>query len=42
MSWSEIKEISKFNFVHVGNHSHSHVILLIKVMMKLKRYKNLL
>ena len=30
MSWSEIKEISKFNFVHVGNHSHSHGYLVDK------------
>ena len=28
MSWSEIIEISKFDFVHIGNHSHSHDYLV--------------
>ena len=28
MSWSEIIEISKFDFVHIGNHSHSHEYLV--------------
>ena len=30
MSWSEIKEISKFDFVHIGNHSHTHGYLVDK------------
>ena len=24
MNWEELREISQFNFVHIGNHSHSH------------------
>ena len=28
MSWSQIKEISKENFVEIGNHSHSHEYLV--------------
>ena len=28
MSWSQIKEISKENFVEIGNHSHSHEYLI--------------
>jgi len=28
MSWNEIKEISKENFVEIGNHSHSHEYLV--------------
>jgi len=28
MSWDEIKEISKENFVEIGNHSHSHEYLV--------------
>ncbi len=28
MNWSQIKEISQFNFVHIGNHSHSHEYLV--------------
>ena len=30
MNWSEIKEISKFDFVHIGNHSHTHGYLVDK------------
>ena len=30
MSWDQIKEISKFDFVHIGNHSHSHGYLVDK------------
>ncbi len=30
MSWSQIKEISQFDFVHIGNHSHSHEYLVDK------------
>ena len=28
MSWKQIKEISKENFVHIGNHSYSHEYLI--------------
>ena len=28
MSWSQIKEIEKYNFVTIGNHSHSHDYLV--------------
>ena len=28
MNWEELKEISKFDFVHIGNHSHSHEYLV--------------
>jgi len=28
MDWSQIKEIFKFDFVHIGNHSHSHEYLV--------------
>ncbi len=28
MNWSQIKEISQFNFVHIGNHSNSHEYLV--------------
>ena len=28
MSWDELKEISKFDFVHIGNHSHTHEYLV--------------
>ncbi len=30
MNWSQIEEISKFSFVHIGNHSHSHGYLVDK------------
>ena len=30
MNWAEIIEISKFDFVHIGNHSHSHDYLVDK------------
>ena len=36
MGWKEIKEISKFNFVHVGNHSHSHDYLVDKTDQEIK------
>ena len=28
MNWSQIHEISKYDFVHIGNHSHSHEYLI--------------
>ena len=28
MSWSQIREISKEDFVEIGNHSHSHEYLV--------------
>jgi len=30
MTWKQIKEISKENFVHIGNHSHTHEYLVDK------------
>ncbi len=30
MSWEELKEISKFKFAHIGNHSHTHDYLVDK------------
>ncbi|MDB9760821.1 polysaccharide deacetylase family protein [Pelagibacteraceae bacterium] len=30
MNWDQIKEISKENFTHIGNHSHSHDYLIDK------------
>ena len=37
MNWSQIKEISQFNFVHIGNHSHSHAYLVDKNDEEIKR-----
>ena len=37
MSWSQIKEISQFNFVHIGNHSHSHAYLVDKNDKEIKK-----
>ena len=37
MSWEEINEISKFEFVHIGNHSHSHGYLVDKSDLEIKR-----
>ena len=28
MNWDQIKEIEKFDFVTIGNHSHSHDYLI--------------
>ena len=28
MNWKQIKEIEKYNFVSIGNHSHSHDYLV--------------
>ncbi len=28
MNWAQIKEIAQFDFVHIGNHSHSHEYLV--------------
>ena len=28
MTWDQIKELSKENFVEIGNHSHSHEYLV--------------
>ena len=30
MDWEQIKEIAKFDFVHIGNHSHTHGYLVDK------------
>ena len=37
MSWKELKEISKFDFVHIGNHSHSHGYLVDKSDEEIKK-----
>ena len=37
MNWSQIKEISQFNFVHIGNHSHSHAYLVDKSDEEIKK-----
>ena len=37
MSWSQIEEISKFSFVHIGNHSHSHGYLVDKSDEEIER-----
>ena len=37
MNWSQIKEISQFNFVHIGNHSHSHAYLVDKNDEEIKK-----
>ena len=37
MSWEELKEISEFDFVHIGNHSHSHGYLVDKSDDEIKR-----
>jgi len=37
MSWEEIKEISEFDFVHIGNHSHSHEYLVDKSDDEIKK-----
>jgi len=46
MSWAEIKEIAKFDFVHIGNHSHSHDYLVDKteedIIKDLKTAKKIL
>ena len=37
MNWDQIKEISKFDFVHIGNHSHSHGYLVDKSDEEIER-----
>ena len=37
MGWTEIKEISKFDFVHIGNHSHTHDYLVDKDDEEIKK-----
>ena len=37
MTWDELREISQFDFVHIGNHSHSHAYLADKMTLKLKK-----
>ncbi len=37
MGWKEIREISKFDFVHIGNHSHSHGYLVDKTDEEIKK-----
>ena len=37
MGWEEIKEIASFDFVHIGNHSHSHDYLVDKKDSEIKK-----
>ena len=37
MNWEEIKEISEFDFVHIGNHSHTHGYLVDKSDEEIKK-----
>ena len=37
MNWEQIKEISSFDFVHIGNHSHSHEYLVDKSDDEIKK-----
>ena len=37
MNWSQIKEIASYNFVHIGNHSHSHDYLVDKNDEEIKK-----
>ena len=37
MSWEELKEILKFDFVHIGNHSHTHGYLVDKSDAEIKK-----
>ena len=36
MNWEQIQEISKFEFVHIGNHSHTHDYLVDKSDQEIK------
>ncbi len=36
MNWEELREISQFNFVHIGNHSHSHDYLVDKTDIEIE------
>ena len=37
MNWEELKEISEFDFVHIGNHSHTHAYLVDKSDAEIKK-----
>jgi len=37
MSWEELKEVSEFDFAHIGNHSHSHGYLVDKSDDEIKK-----
>ena len=41
MTWEQIREISKENFVHIGNHSHSHEYLIDESPKKILEDLNL-
>ena len=41
MTWSQIKEISKEKFVHIGNHSYSHDYLIDKTDNEIRNDLNL-
>ena len=37
MNWEEIKQISKENFVEIGNHSHTHEYLVDEDIQDIKK-----
>ena len=37
MSWEQIQNISKHDFVHIGNHSHSHGYLVDKTDEEIRK-----
>ena len=37
MTWKQIKEISKYSFVEIGNHSHSHEYLIDEKLSTIKK-----
>ena len=37
MNWEQIKNISKFDFVYIGNHSHSHDYLVDKTDEEIRK-----
>jgi poly-beta-1,6-N-acetyl-D-glucosamine N-deacetylase len=37
MTWEQIKEISKYSFVEIGNHSHSHEYLIDEKLSTIKK-----
>ena len=37
MSWGQIKELAQEDFVHIGNHSHTHEYLVDKTSQEILR-----
>ena len=37
MNWKQLKEISKFSFTHIGNHSHTHDYLVDKTDEEIRK-----